>query len=236
MRLRQGDFAREDVYSTDAAAVARAFAGAGAEWIHVVDLDGALQGERRQGSVIAAIREALDEPGSPHPGPRLQIAGGLRTMEAVDAVVALGADRVVIGTAALTEPEVVAGAIDRHGPDRLAVALDVRDGRAVGHGWVPGTPGTPLDTVVARLTSLGVTTFVVTAIERDGLLGGPDLGLLRRVVAHTDAAVIASGGIASIGDVRAVHDIGCAGVVVGRALYDGTLDLATILAAVAARP
>jgi phosphoribosylformimino-5-aminoimidazole carboxamide ribonucleotide (ProFAR) isomerase len=122
--------------------------------------------------------------------------------------------------------------IARHGPDRIAVALDVRDGLAVGHGWVPGTPGTPVLEALERLEEVGVSTFVVTAIDRDGLLGGPDLDLLRRVVDATTAGVIASGGIARPDDLLAVRDLGCGGAIVGRALYDGTLDLAGALAAV----
>ncbi|MBA2720325.1 MAG: 1-(5-phosphoribosyl)-5-[(5-phosphoribosylamino)methylideneamino] imidazole-4-carboxamide isomerase [Chloroflexi bacterium] len=240
VRLRQGDFEREDVFSTDPSGVAAGFARAGASWIHVVDLDGALHGERRQASTIAAIIESLRglEPTrasatgpSPEPSARLQVAGGIRTHDALDAVLALGADRVVIGTAALADPEFARAAIGRHGPARIAVALDVRDGIAVGQGWVAGARGVSIDEAIDRLSGAGVTTFAVTAIDRDGLLGGPDLDLLERAAASTGAAIIASGGIASIDDLTAVRRIGCRGAIVGRALYDGTLDLATVLAA-----
>ena len=228
VRLRQGDFAREDVYSTDPAGVAIGFAAAGADWIHVVDLDGALHGERRQSETIAAIAEALRRSGS---STRLQVAGGLRTQESIEAVFAAGARRAVIGTAALADPGFAGVAIERHGSDRIAVALDVRDGIAVGQGWVPGASGMPVDDALECLTAVGVATFAVTAIERDGLLGGPDLALLERLVRGTDADVIASGGIASIEDIRAVRAIGCIGVIAGRALYDGTLDIGEVLAA-----
>lgn len=231
VRLRQGDFEREDVYSADPAGVAVAFAAAGAAWIHVVDLDGAFHGERRQSDTIAAIVAALERNGSET---RLQVAGGIRSQGAVDAVLAAGAQRVVIGTAALSDPGFVAAAVGRHGTDRIAIALDVRDGIAVGQGWVAGARGVPVNEAVDRLTAVGVTTFAVTAIERDGLLGGPDLALLERTTRSTKAAIIASGGIASLDDLRAVRRSGCIGAIVGRALYDGTLDLRTVLAAPAA--
>ena len=228
VRLRQGDFDQEDVFSTDPARVARTFAETGATWIHVVDLDGALHGERRQPQAIAAIATGLERAGA---ATVLQVAGGVRLQADVDAVLGAGARRVVIGTAALADPAFVAEAIDRHGPERIGVALDVRDGLAVGQGWVAGAHGIPVGAALERLASAGVTTFAVTAIDRDGLLGGPDLALLGRAVEGTDAAIIASGGIATLDDLRAVRRIGCVGAIVGRALYDGTLDLGTVLAA-----
>ena len=228
MRLRQGDFAREDVFSTDPPSVARTFAATGATWIHVVDLDGALHGERRQSETIASIVTGLVRSGA---STTLQVAGGIRTQADVDAVLGAGAQRAVIGTAALADPAFVGQAIDRHGPERVAVALDVRDGLAVGQGWIAGARGVPVGTALERLSAAGVMTFAVTAIDRDGLLGGPDLALLERAADSTDAAIIASGGIASLADLRAVRRIGCAGAIVGRALYDGTLDLGSVLAA-----
>lgn len=227
VRLRQGDFDQEDVFSADPASVARTFAESGATWIHVVDLDGALHGERRQAGTIAAIAKTLERARA---ATMLQVAGGIRSPASIDEVLGAGAQRVVIGTAALANPAFVAEAIDRHGSERIAVALDVRDGIAVGQGWVAGATGVPVDAALERLSEAGVITFAVTAIDRDGLLGGPDLALLGRAVALTDAAIIASGGIASLDDVRAVRRIGCVGAIVGRALYDGTLDLGTVLA------
>jgi len=222
VRLRQGDYAREQVYADDPIAVARGFVAAGASWIHVVDLDGARAGERRQAATIARIAAAL-----PLDCPRLQVAGGVRTAEAIAAVLGLGVERVVIGTAALRGRGVVAKAIADHGEARIVVALDVRDGQAVGDGWVPGAPGVRVEKALDRLLSDGVTTFAVTSIERDGLLGGPDLELLASCVrsAGAAAAVLASGGIRSLADLEAVRRIGCAGAIVGRAIYDGSLDL-----------
>jgi phosphoribosylformimino-5-aminoimidazole carboxamide ribotide isomerase len=229
VRLRQGDFAREQVYAVDPPAVASAFAAAGAEWIHVVDLDGARAGERRQSSTIAAIIGTLEGTGS-----RLQVAGGLRSSEDVASVLDVGVDRVVIGTAALGDPAFVRAAIERHGPERIAIALDIRDGRAIGDGWVPRATGVPMVDALARLAAVGVTVFAVTAIERDGLLGGPDLALLDACVNLTNltgAVVLASGGIRSIADLEAVRRLGCAGAIVGRAIYDGSLDLESAIAA-----
>ncbi len=234
VRLRQGDFARERVYAEDPLAVAAGFAAAGAEWIHVVDLDGARAGERRQASTIAAVVAAFE--GN---GPQFQVAGGLRTSEDIANVLATGVDRVVIGTAALGDSAFVGAAIERHGPDRIAIALDIRDGQAVGDGWVPGAAGVPMADALARLAAVGATVFAVTAIERDGLLGGPDLALLEACVNQTGAGVLASGGIRSIADLEAVRRLGCVGAIVGRAIYDGSLDLESAIVAMgrpAAKP
>ena len=131
----------------------------------------------------------------------------------------------VVGTAALADPALVGRLVRRHGPDRIAVALDVRDGLAVGEGWRSGAPGLSVVEATTRITDEGVETFEVTAIERDGRLEGPDLDLLRRLVGHGRGRIIASGGVASIDDLLATRRIGCAGAIVGRALYEGRIDL-----------
>ena len=226
VRLEKGDFNRERIYAEDPTEVARGFATAGARWIHVVDLDGARTGERMDPGNIAAIREAIPPP------VRLQVGGGIRSAGAIAEILASGAGRVVLGTSALENPDMVQAAITEHGEDRIAVALDVRDGRAVGHGWVPGDDGSPVAEALEQMESRGVRTFIVTAIDRDGLLGGPDLQLLERLVRRTRSDVIASGGIATIDDLRATRAIGCRGAIVGRALYDGSLDVSAALAAV----
>lgn len=230
VRLERGDFAKERVFSDDPARVAAAFAEQGARWIHVVDLDGARDGGQRQRSAIQAIVASLATTIQPE-FVRVQVAGGLRDEDAIADALETGAARVVLGTAAISRPEVVAGAIGRHGPDQIAVALDVRGDQAVGEGWVAGAVGRPLDELLARLADAGVGTLVVTAIARDGLLRGPDLELLGRVLDRTGAATIASGGIRSIDDLEAVRRIGCRGAIVGRALYDGGLDLSSALEA-----
>jgi phosphoribosylformimino-5-aminoimidazole carboxamide ribonucleotide (ProFAR) isomerase len=137
----------------------------------------------------------------------------------------------VIGTAALGDPGIPAAAIAAHGADRIAVALDVRGGLAVGEGWRTDAPGVPPDDAIRRLADVGVATFEVTSIVRDGLLGGPDLAMLGELVDVGRGRVIASGGVARVEDIEAVRRLGCAGAIVGRALYDGSLDLASALAA-----
>ncbi|TMD30351.1 MAG: hypothetical protein E6I94_04900 [Chloroflexi bacterium] len=137
------------------------------------------------------------------------------------------------GTAALKDPGFADTLISRFGSEQIAAALDVRDGLAVGEGWRVGAPGRPVMEALDRLADAGVARFAVTAIARDGLLGGPDLALLERLVRAGRGAIVASGGIASIDDLRAVRDLGCAGAIVGSALYEGRIDLAEAVAALA---
>ena len=228
VRLEQGDFERETAFSTDPLAVATEFASGGATWLHVVDLDGARTGRPSHVGFVGAIAAALG------PKVRIDLAGGLRTLEAIDEGLAAGAARVVIGTAALTDPAIPAAAVAAYGADRIAVALDVRDGLAIGEGWRSGAPGVPPDDAIRRLADVGVTTFEVTSIAGDGLLGGPDLALLGELVDVGRGRVIASGGVARVEDIEAVRRLGCAGAIVGRALYDGSLDLAAAVAAASA--
>lgn len=225
VRLEQGDFERQTSFSTDPVAVAKGFADRGATWLHVVDLDGARSGRPVHGDVIRAIVAAVGSDA------RIEVAGGLRTLEAIGEMLAAGAARAIIGTAALADSAIAATAVATHGPDRIAVALDVRGGLAIGEGWRTGAAGVPPDEAIRRLADIGVVTFEVTSIVRDGLLGGPDLALLGDLVGIGLGRVIASGGVASVEDIEAVRRLGCAGAIVGRALYDGSLDLADALAA-----
>jgi phosphoribosylformimino-5-aminoimidazole carboxamide ribotide isomerase len=220
VRLAEGDFARETVYGTDPAEVARTFAAAGARWIHVVDLDGARDGARRQTDAVARIVAAVGE------GVACEVAGGLRDEAAVEAALAAGAARAVVGTAALRDPELAQRLIARFGAKRIAIALDVRDGLAVGQGWVPGASGVGVESALALLSDRGARTFIVTAIERDGLLNGPNLELLGRMVALGRGDIIASAGVSSLADISAVRALGCRGAIVGRAIYEGRLELA----------
>jgi phosphoribosylformimino-5-aminoimidazole carboxamide ribotide isomerase len=224
VRLRQGDFERETAYSDDPVEVARRFAEAGALWLHLVDLDGAREGRPVQGEVIGEILTALGD------GIRVEVAGGLRTASAVADVLAAGAARAVIGTAALGDPASVARLVDTHGADRIAVAIDVRDGQAVGHGWAKGTAGIEAGAVISGLADVGIQWFEVTAIERDGLLEGPNTGLYERLVQLGRGRIIASGGITTLDDFRRLRALGCAGAIVGRALYEQRLTLEDALA------
>lgn len=219
VRLEQGDFERETTYSDDPVAVARTFAEAGARWLHVVDLDAARDGRSANGDAIQAIVAAV--------GSRLavEVAGGLRMAAAVADILASGAARAVVGTAALADPAFAGALVVEHGADRIAVALDVRDGLAVGHGWHDGAPGTPVAAALSSLAAAGVRVFEVTAIDRDGTHGGPDLVLYERLLASGSGSIIASAGISSVHDIRAVRAIGCSGAIIGRALYDGRLSI-----------
>ena len=220
VRLAEGDFGRETIYASDPSEFARSFGAEGARWIHVVDLDGARDGARRQTEVVARIVEAAGK------SVACEVAGGLRDEEAVAAVLEAGAARAVVGTAALRDPAFVERLVARFGAERVAIALDVREGMAVGQGWVPGAAGVPAEEALTTLADRGARTFIVTAIERDGLLTGPNLELLGRMVGLGRGQIIASAGVSSLSDIIAVRAVGCAGAIIGRALYEGRLDLA----------
>jgi phosphoribosylformimino-5-aminoimidazole carboxamide ribotide isomerase len=230
VRLQQGDFDRETSYADDAVAVARGFASTGATWLHVVDLDGAREGAPAQLELVASIVAEV------HATTRVEVGGGLRTPEAVAGAIGTGCARVAVGTAALRDPAFALSIVARHGPARIAASIDVRDGLALGEGWRPGSPGVKAADAVSMLAAAGVATFEVTAISRDGLLEGPDLPLLRSLVTLGQGRIIASGGIASVDDVIAVQAAGCAGAIVGRALYEGHMDLGDLLRALGEAP
>jgi phosphoribosylformimino-5-aminoimidazole carboxamide ribotide isomerase len=219
VRLRQGSFEDATSFSDDPVAVARMFAGQGARRLHVVDLDGARVGEPQQREIVVQLlAEVGDEV-------RIEVAGGLRQDAAVDAMLDAGAARVVLGTVAVRDPELITRVVRAHGSERIVVALDIRQGLAVGEGWRAGAAGRKPEDIVTDLVGVGVELFAVTAIERDGLLTGPDIDLLRRIVDIDRGEVIASGGITSVADLLAVRDAGCTGAIVGRAIYEGRLDL-----------
>ncbi len=220
VRLRQGDFAQETAYGADPSSTARMFAAAGAQWLHVVDLDGARAGEPMQLEAVAAVVTSVEG------RVRVEAAGGLRTEASVAGSLATGVHRVAVGTAALRDPAFAGRLVAVHGSDRIVASIDVRDGMALGEGWREGARGLPADDAVRALADQGITTFEVTAIDRDGLLGGPDLKLLATLVALGRGRIIASGGVSSVADIRATRAEGCAGAIVGRALYEGRLDLA----------
>jgi phosphoribosylformimino-5-aminoimidazole carboxamide ribotide isomerase len=225
VRLEQGDFARETAFSNDPVSIAQRFVDAGARWLHVVDLDGARSGVPVHGAVIRRLMAAM--------GDRVQVevAGGLRDHKSVADIVEAGAGRVVIGTAALRDPAFAGRLVADHGAEKVAVAIDVRGGRAVGQGWATDAVGVDPAEAVRRLHDAGVTTFEATAIERDGLQEGPDLALYERLVVLGRGEIIASAGIATVKHLRAVRDVGCTGAILGRAIYDGRLDLAEAMSA-----
>jgi phosphoribosylformimino-5-aminoimidazole carboxamide ribotide isomerase len=221
VRLVEGDFARETAFDTDPTDAARRWAEAGAEWLHVVDLDGAKLGVPSNVEAIRRIRHAVAMP--------IQLGGGLRNDDDIAAAFDLGIDRVVLGTAALRTPDLVARAAARWS-DRLAVGLDARDGRLAGAGWLDQTDAA-VDEVASRLRRVGVQGFVYTDIRRDGSLAGPNLKALSDLVALLGRGVIASGGIGRLEDVADVARTGADGVIIGRALYDGRVNLQSAIAA-----
>jgi phosphoribosylformimino-5-aminoimidazole carboxamide ribotide isomerase len=223
VRLRQGDFGRETAFSNDPVATAVGFADAGVRWLHVVDLDGARAGTPVHGDVLRSIVGTVGSRS------RIEIAGGLRTLEAVADVLVSGATRAVVGTAAIRDPAFAEAAVGRHGAASVAVAVDVRDGRVQGEGWSQSASDDDPLVVVRRLADLGVTTFEVTAIDRDGTLAGPDLALYRSLVDAGRGDIVASGGITTVDDLAAVRATGCVGAIVGRAIYEGRLSVAEAL-------
>lgn len=225
VRLERGDFERETRFSDDPAAVAASFIDSGARWLHVVDLDGARVGGTVNGAAIAAVVDAAGTIA------KVDLGGGIRTIDDVRSALERGAARVALGTAALTNPELISAVVQEFGPARVAVAVDVRDGLARGEAWRDGAPGTAPDDLIRRLAPAGVETYEVTAIDRDGLLGGPDLELLSRLVDLGLGRIIASGGIRRADDIHAVRRIGCSGAIIGRALYDGSLTIEAALEA-----
>jgi phosphoribosyl isomerase A len=223
VRLVQGAAGTETKYG-DPVAAAMAWQQAGAHWIHLVDLDAAF-GRGSNGPQLADLIGRLEV--------KVELSGGIRNDAALTAALATGCTRVVIGTAALEDPHWVASAIADHG-DRIAVGLDVRGTRLAARGWT--TDGGELDDALDRLEAAGCRRYVVTDIDKDGMLRGPNLDLLRRACARTDRPVVASGGVSSLADLRAIAGLvplGVEGAIVGKALYAGAFTLPDALAVVA---
>jgi phosphoribosylformimino-5-aminoimidazole carboxamide ribotide isomerase len=224
VRLTQGDYAQETVYGEDPAAQAAEFVGLGTRRLHVVDLDGARAGRPHN---VAAVRAILRAAGDAVP---VQLGGGLRSLQAVEEALGLGVERAILGTAALRDPHLVQEAA-RHWPGRIAVGIDARDGRVAVEGWLE-TSETGAVELARRFEGAGVAAIVYTNIARDGTSAGPDLEATVELAGAVSIPVIASGGVGSLADVErsvAYGRRGIAGVVVGRALYTGDVDLARAL-------
>ncbi len=213
VRLVQGDYERETAYDDDPVAAARRWSEGGARWLHVVDLDGAKAGEPVNLEHVRRIVAAVDIP--------VQLGGGLRDSKKVEDAISAGVERVVLGTVAVRDPELAAAIAAAHG-DRVVVSVDARSGRVSTEGW---TEESELETteVLAALSERGISRFVYTPVEVDGLMEGPDLDSLRRVAGAAGGELIYSGGIGSLDHLRALADLGLGnvgGVIVGRALYE----------------
>jgi phosphoribosylformimino-5-aminoimidazole carboxamide ribotide isomerase len=219
VRLRQGDFRTPTMYAEDPVEVARTWMRQGAQWVHVVDLDGARTGRPHHLAVVERIAAE---------GVRVQLGGGLRDEETIAQALRRGASRVVVGTVALRDLALLARLCARFN-ERIAVALDVRDGQVTVAGWREEEPVT-LEQAAEQVLEAGVGRFVVTDVRADGMLRGPNLDLYRRAVA-LGVPVIASGGIRDLADIAALREVGVEGVIVGRALYEGIIPLTQALAA-----
>ena len=213
VRLTRGDFDRMNVYGEDPAAAARAFRAAGADCLHVVDLDGARAGTPQNGDALRAIA-AVE-------GLFVQVGGGLRSPQAVEETLALGARRVILGTAALSDAPFLDAMLKQYG-ERIAVGVDARDGRVAVDGWTR-TTGEDAFSFCRSLQERGVSTVVYTDISRDGMLAGANLEAYRRLCALDGLRIIASGGIHSAGEIARLRDMGVDGAIVGKALYEGKL-------------
>jgi phosphoribosylformimino-5-aminoimidazole carboxamide ribotide isomerase len=224
VRLTQGDYARETAYDDDPVVAAHRWVDGGARWLHVVDLDGAKAGEPVNLEHVRRIVSAVNVP--------VQVGGGLRDSKKVGEAISSGAERVVLGTAAVRDPE-LAAAIAAAYPERVVVSIDTRSGKAAAEGWTEASDLDAAD-VMSTLAERGIRRFVYTPVEVDGLMEGPDLDSLRRVASATDSEVVYSGGIGSLEDLRAVASLGLenlGGVIVGRALYEGRFTVAEAQAA-----
>jgi len=226
VRLDQGDYARETVFADDPVEVARRWQELGATRIHVVDLDGARDGIPHNEAVVWRVIEAVSIP--------VQVGGGNRTLDVIDRYVQSGADRVAIGTAAVKDQTLLVNALAMFG-DRIFVGVDARDGMVATDGWLETSEMRALD-LIGQLSELGVRRIFYTDISRDGMLGGPNFPAIHEVVEHaaglaSPMAVIASGGVSEVEHIRRLKLIGVEGVIIGKALYTGALDLKAALAA-----
>ena len=215
VRLYQGDYAQMTVYSDDPLSVARDFAACGATSIHLVDLEGARTGETPHLPLISRIvRET---------GLTVEVGGGVRSGERVERLLDAGAARVILGTAAVTDPDFLARMVEKYG-ERIAVSADIRDGMAAIRGWTERSALT-CEALMQRLQNVGVRTVVVTDISRDGAMRGANGALYHGLVAAYPMGFIASGGVSSLEDVRALQEAGLWGAIVGKAYYTGAIDL-----------
>ena len=218
VRLERGDYDLQTTYGDDPAATARVFADAGAEWIHIVDLDAAKSGRPTNTGAIAAIRDAVDI--------RLELGGGMRDEQTLRLALDAGVDRVIVGSAALRDPqwfEQLVAIDDLAG--RVVLGLDAREGMLAADGWTTQTECTALE-VAQRAGDWPLAGIIYTDIARDGMLTGVNIAATAELISVTDVPVIASGGVASLDHLLACKEIGCWGAIVGKAWYEGLIDLA----------
>ena len=224
VRLRQGRPENETVYSDDPVQMAQRWVSQGASWLHVVDLDAALGKASANQAAVKAITESAGAP--------VQFGGGLRSIEAIEAAFSLGVRRVVIGSAAVSNPALVMRAVARYGTDAVAVGIDSQAGKVAVHGWQE-TTGIDAISLALKMRTLGIVRIICTDVARDGMLQGPNVDALRRIAKRSGLKIIASGGVSSLADLRALAAIpGIEGAIVGQALYTGAFTLSDALLAI----
>lgn len=215
MRLLQGRFDAETVYSDDPVDMARRWQSEGARWLHVVDLDGAREGAPQQLPIVAEITRAVDIP--------VQLGGGIRDQESVRRAFTIGVQRVILGSAAIANPDFAQRMFAEWG-ERIVLGVDARGGKAAIHGWQTQTEVDALE-LILRMKTYGASRVIYTDIARDGTLKGANLMVLKELVEQSNVAIIASGGIASLEDLLELRAIGVEGAIVGKALYTGQLNI-----------
>ena len=215
VRLYQGDYAQKEIVGSSVMELAKNFEQSGAEYIHLVDLDGAKEGKRVNHEIILETAHALDVP--------VEVGGGIRTMAQIESYLENGIDRVILGTSAMEDPQLLQDALRRYG-ERIAVGIDCRDGLLYGRGWLEASELHYI-TFAKQLEEMGVQTVIVTDISKDGTLSGPNTDMLAALKEQSGMRIIASGGIRSIEDIAALKQLGLYGAITGKAMYHGTLDL-----------
>lgn len=217
VRLFKGDFNQKTVVNPDVIGQSKIFAQAGIDFIHVVDLDGALDGRATNRDLIAKLKKES--------GLGVEVGGGIRTLEQIEDYLAVGIDRVIIGSMAVKNPDFVKAALEKFGSDKIVVGIDAKNGMVATEGWIE-TSNVDYISLAKAMEKIGVTLFVYTDVDRDGTLTGPNFEHYERLVAElTTAKVIASGGIAEQSDLVKLQEIGVAGTIVGKAYYNGNISL-----------
>lgn len=222
VRLKQGDPSKETIYDDDPRSTAQRWLKIGAKWLHVINLDGAL--EESDSANLAALKTILDVATQTIPRGRIQYGGGIRSLNDIAMALSLGIDRVILGTVAIYSPETLERAVKTYGAEKIAVAIDVNDGKVKVRGWQQETDQDPIF-LGKNLVNLGVKTLIYTNIAHDGVGTGVDVTMTSWLAEETGINVIASGGVNSLEDVNKVKAAGLDGLIIGRALYDGHVNL-----------
>ncbi|AUG58941.1 1-(5-phosphoribosyl)-5-[(5-phosphoribosylamino)methylideneamino]imidazole-4-carboxamide isomerase [Acetivibrio saccincola] len=215
VRLLQGEFDKVTVYSDDPLEMALKWESLGAEYLHVVDLDGARTGEPKNISITSKIAAKLNIP--------VQLGGGIRSIETIEKVISMGIRRVILGTSAVKNPDLVKQAVENF-RENIVIGIDAKDGKVAIDGWEKTSEFTAID-FANKMVELGAKTIIYTDISRDGMLTGPNLDAMREMAQSVDAEIIASGGVSNLKDIKNLKETGVSGVIVGKALYTGNVDL-----------